>query len=548
MNGKGPLVLVVLDGWGIAPPGPGNAITQADIGYFNQLLSAYPSTRLLASGQAVGLPAGEDGNTEVGHINLGAGRIIFQDLPRINTAIADGSFFQNPALMAAVTHVKSAGSTLHLLGLVGSGGVHANNEHLFALIKFARMNQVAKLALHLITDGRDSPPSSAAIYIDQINSQIAHHGLGKIASVLGRYYALDRDHRWNRTEKAYRCLTQGNNQQATSAEEAIRAAYAAGLTDEFIPPTNIVDEDEQPVSLISDNDAVIFFNFRVDRPRQLTKVFVLTNFESEANQLAFDPLQDKYLDSHLPEKVTLLPPFKRGRVISNLKFVTMTEYQKGLPVEVVTPPLSVEYPLSRVLAEANLRQLKIAETEKERFVTYYFNGLREQPFPGEDWLMIPSPKVATYDLAPEMSTAPLGAKVVEKIKQNTYQFILVNIACPDMVAHTGDLQATIRACEAADAALKQIVNAASAFGGTTMITADHGNAEELINLQTGETDTEHSDNPVPLIIVSSQFVGNPRKLAPGILADVAPTILKLLGLTLPGAMSGKSLIGNEKPV
>ncbi len=542
MNGDTPLVLIVLDGWGLAPPGPGNAITQANIPYFNQLLSAYPSTRLLASGQAVGLPAGEDGNTEVGHINLGAGQIVFQDLPRINTAIADGSFFQNQALMAAASHVVKNNSTLHLLGLIGSGGVHANNEHLFALIKFAKLNRISRLSLHLITDGRDSPPTTAAIYIEQIKSQLQAHGLGQIASIMGRYYALDRDHRWARTQKAYLCLTQGNGSQAATAEAAIKASYEAGLTDEFILPTNIVDEDEQPLSLIGDNDAVIFFNFRVDRPRQLTKAFVLSEFEAQANQLAFDPFQDKYLDSHLPEKVSLTPPFKRQKVLTNLKFVTMTEYQKGLPVEIVMPPLSVDYPLARILAEANLRQLKMAESEKERFVTYYFNGLREQPFPGEDWLMIPSPKVPTYDLQPEMSTPALAAKLIEKIKQRTYRFILVNIACPDMVAHTGNLAASIRACEAADAALNEIVSTVSAMNGTAVITADHGNVEELINLQTGEVDTEHSDNPVPLIVVSSQFVGQNKKLMPGILADVAPTVLKLLGLSQPSAMSGKSLI------
>jgi len=542
MNDAYPVVLIVLDGWGIAPPGPGNAVTQANTPYFNQLLSAYPSTRLLASGQAVGLPTGEDGNTEVGHINLGAGQIVFADLPRINTAIADGSLFQNPALMAAVTHTVKNNSTLHLLGLVGSGGVHANNEHLFALIKFAKLNRLTKLSLQLITDGRDSPPTTAAIYVEQIKNQLKTLGLGQIASVMGRYFALDRDHRWARTEKAYRCLTEGVGNQATTAEAAIKASYESGLTDEFILPTNIVDENEQPLSLISNNDAVIFFNFRVDRPRQLTKALVLPEFETQANQPAFDPFQDKYLDSHLPEKVTLTPPFKRQKVITNLKFVTMTEYQRGLPVEVVMPPLSVEYPLARVLAEANLRQLHMAETEKERFVTYYFNGLREQPFPGEDWLMIPSPKVATYDLQPEMSTTRLTAKLIEKIKQRTYRFIIVNIACPDMVAHTGDLAASIKACEAADQALREIVTTVTALGGSTLITADHGNAEELINLQTGEVDTEHSDNPVPLIVVSSRFIGQNKKLTPGILADVAPTILKLLDLSQPAAMSGKSLI------
>ena len=330
--------------------------------------------------------------------------------------------------------------------------------------------------------------------------------------------------------------------RATNAEAAVKTAYAAGMTDEFILPTVIVDAEEQPVSLISDHDAVIFYNFRVDRPRQLTKALVLPQFETEANRIAFDPHQDKYLDSHLPEKVTLMPPFKRQKTLTDLQFVTLTEYQKGLPVAVVMPPLSVEYPLARVLAEANLRQLHMGESEKERFVTFYFNGLREQPFPGEDWLMIPSPKVATYDLQPEMSTPQLAAKLVEKLTQRTYQFVIVNVACADMVAHTGDLAASIKACEAVDTALRQIVPTGLALNGACLITADHGNAEELINLQTGEVDTEHSQNPVPLIIASSHYLGQNKMLTPGILADVAPTILKLLGLNQPASMSGKSLI------
>lgn len=542
MNPPGPVVLMVLDGWGVAPPGPGNAITQARIPFFNQLSAAYPSTRLQASGQAVGLPAGEDGNTEVGHINLGAGRIVFQDLPRINTAIADGTFFQNQALLAAANHVAANRSTLHLLGLIGSGGVHANNEHLFALIKFAKMNQVRSLSLHLITDGRDSPPRSALTYLEQIQNHLSGYGSGQIATIMGRYYAMDRDYRWQRTEKAYRCLTEGIGNQAGTAAAAVESSYQAGVTDEFIVPTVLVNADEQPLSLVGDNDAVIFFNFRVDRPRQLTKAFVLSDFETGANHPAFDPYQDKYLDSHLPEKVGLTPPFSRQKRLTNLLFVTMTEYQKGLPVQVAVPPTTVEYPLARILSEANLRQLHLAETEKERFVTYYFNGLREQPFPGEDWLMVPSPKVATYDRQPAMATAELTAKLLEKLKSQTYVFTLVNIACPDMVAHTGNLAATIKACEAVDLALSQLVPAVLVLGGSVVITADHGNAEELINLQTGETDTEHSDNPVPLIVVNRTLASRSRHLPQGILADVAPTLLKLLNLPQPSAMSGKTLI------
>lgn len=537
-----PVVLVILDGWGIAPPGPGNAITLAQTPYFNQLINAYPHTTLQASGQAVGLPPGEDGNTEVGHINLGAGQIINQDLPRINTAIADGSFFSNEVLMKAIGHTKTNKSTLHLIGLIGSGGVHANNEHLFALIKMASQNKVNRLALHLITDGRDSPPTTAQTYVHTINQHLQTAGTGQIASVCGRYFAMDRDFRWQRTEKSYRCLTEGVGDKAYSAEEAINNSYQQNKTDEFIEPTNITDKQGKPLALISDNDAVIFYNFRVDRPRQLTKAFVLPDFETLGNQPAFDPLSDKYLHTHLPKVASLEPVFKREKKLANLFFVTMTEYQAGLPVEVVMSPLKVNYPLARIISEHDLRQLHMSETEKERFVTFYFNGLREQPFPGEDWEIIASPKVATYDLQPEMSTLELLAKLIEKINSRIYQFIVVNIACPDMVGHTGNIKAAIKACETADQALAKIVPAVLAQSGTTIITADHGNTEEMINLQTGEVDTEHSDNKVPLIVVSEQLRGKIRQLPPGVLADVAPTILTLLQIPKPSVMTGNSLL------
>lgn len=542
VNESGPIVLIILDGWGLAQPGPGNAITQANTPFYKRLLAAYPSTQLIASGEAAGLPHGEDGNTEVGHINLGAGQIVYQDLPRINTSIADGNFFQNSTLLKAIDHVQTNHSTLHLLGLIGSGGVHANNEHLFALIKLAKLKNVAKLSLHLFTDGRDSPPTTSRIYLDQIQKFLKELDLGIIASVSGRYYAMDRDFRWERTEKTYLCLTEGVGLKALSAEQAIINSYQNQKTDEFVEPTIITDESGTPLSLIQNNDAVIFYNFRVDRPRQLTKAFVLPEFEKQANELAFDPLADKYLHSHLPQKASVTPPFKRHRFLTNLFFATMTEYQAGLPVQIVISPTHVDLPLSRILSEANLRQLKMSETEKERFVTYYFNGLREQPFTGEDWEIIPSLKIATYDLQPEMSTPKLAEVLNLKLKQRQYQFIVVNIACSDMVAHTGNLAAAIKACEAADLFLSQVIPTILVLNGTAIITADHGNAEELINLQSGEIDTEHSANPVPLIIVKNNLQINTVSIIPGILADVAPTILKLLNLPKPDAMTGKSLL------
>lgn len=542
MEQVNPVVLIILDGWGIASPSPGNAITQAKTPFFDMLQAAYPSTRLQAAGEAVGLPHGEDGNTEVGHINLGAGYIVFQDLPRINTAIADGSFFDNQSLLNAINHVKKNNSALHLLGLIGSGGVHANNEHLYALIEFAHRQKITNLKLHLITDGRDSPPTTSQSYIAQVKEHLNKAGVGLIASVMGRYYAMDRDYRWQRTQKAYQCLTQNLGLKATTPEQAVQQSYQNQKTDEFIEPTNIVDSSGTPLGLISSNDAVIFYNFRVDRPRQLTKAFVLPDLEATGNKLAFDPLSDIYLKSHLPQKVSTNPPFKRQKTIKNLKFVTMTEYQKGLPTDIILPPLYVDYPLSRAVSDHNLHQLHMAETEKERFVTYYFNGLREQPFPKEDWEIVPSPKVATYDLQPEMSTPILTTKLIEHLKSRKYSFIVINIAAPDMVGHTGNVKAASLACEAADLALSKIIPILLAVNGTALITADHGNTEELINLQTGEVDTEHSANPVPLVIVGQQYQGKPTKLSPGILADIAPTILKLLNIPKPQSMTGKSLV------
>ncbi|MCX6816363.1 MAG: 2,3-bisphosphoglycerate-independent phosphoglycerate mutase [Candidatus Beckwithbacteria bacterium] len=542
MNNYNPVVLIIMDGWGIAPPSPGNAITQAQIPYFNKLLHAYPSTQLIASGEAVGLPHGDDGNTEVGHINLGAGQIVFQDLPRINTAIADGSFFQNETLLKTITYAKTNHSYLHLLGLVGSGGVHANNEHLFALIKLAKLQNISKLSLHLFTDGRDSPPTTSQIYLAQIEQHLKEMGIGKIASVTGRYYAMDRDFRWDRTEKAYLCLTEGVGKKVLTPSQAVENSYASGKSDEFIEPTIITDGSGTPLSLIKDNDAVIFYNFRVDRPRQLTKAFVLPDFEAKANELAFDPLSDKYLHSHLPQKASVSPPFKRHLFLKNLFFSTMTEYQSGLPVQVAFKPMHVDLPLSRILSEANLTQLKIAETEKERFVTYYFNGLREQPFSGEDWEITPSPKIATYDLQPEMSTPKLTQILNNKLKEKQYSFIAINLACPDMVAHTGSLAATIKACEAVDLFLSQTIPTILSLNGTALITADHGNAEELINLQTGAVDTEHSANPVPFIAVSNNWPVQTSSTGLGILADVAPTVLKILHLPKPESMTGKTLL------
>jgi len=538
-----PLTLIILDGWGNAYPSAGNAITQAQTPFFDKIFSAYPHTSLGAAGESVGLPHQQDGNSETGHLNIGAGQIVFQDLARINVAIADESFFQLPGLKLAIDHVKKNNSTLHLMGLVGAGGVHANNEHLFSLIKFAQNNNITNLSLHLFTDGRDSPPTSSQIYLSQIEALLEKTNIGKIASISGRYYAMDRDFRWDRTQKTYQCLTQGIGLKAINPQQAILQSYQAKKTDEFIQPTNIIDANGTPLSLIQDNDAVIFYNFRVDRPRQLTKAFVLKDFEETGNKLTFDPYADKYFSTHLPTSKISQQPFTREKILKNLFFATMTEYQKDLPCIVLINPQQTKYPLAKVLAEHNLNQLHITETEKERFVTYYFNGLRDKRFPNEDWEVIPSPtNIPTYDFQPEMSTPQITQTVIEKLKLNKYHFIIVNIACPDMVAHTGNLKAAIKACEAADTALSKIIPVILAMNGTALVTADHGNAEELINLQTGQIDTEHSNNPVPFILVNKQYANQPKALPPGILADIAPTILKLMNFPKPEEMTGKSLI------
>lgn len=539
------VILIVLDGFGIAPPGPGNAIYLANPVNYHSFIYSFPNTTLKASGEAVGLPAGEVGNTEVGHINLGAGKIVFQDLPRINMAIADGSFYKNEVLKGAVNHVKKTGGRLHLLGLVGEGSVHSHIDHLFALLFFAKENHLKDVFVHAITDGRDSPPKSAVNTIVQLEEKLKQIGIGKIVSVMGRYWAMDRDRRWERTEKAYFCLTKGVGSKAKTAVETVKTAYRQGKTDEFIEPTNIVEDGG--LVLIKEGDAVIFFNYRIDRPRQLTKAFVLDDFEEQANaSFSFDPYAVKYYRTHYPQEVLISSPFKRGEKIKNLYFATLTEYEKNLPVKVIFPPQVVHMPLGRILSEQGLLQLRMAESEKERFVTFYFNGQRENPFPMEERLIVPSPKVPTYDLKPEMAAYELTNLLIKKIREEKYSFILVNFANPDMVGHTGNIQATILAIKAIDKCLGTIIQEALAFNYSVIITADHGNAEQKINPQTGEISTEHTANPVPFIFIDSRYQGRFQKLQSGILADVAPTILSLLNIPKPEGMTGRNLLEEVK--
>ncbi len=536
------VLLVVLDGYGKAPPGPGNAVYLANPQNVNSYLYAYPNTTLKASGEAVGLPSGEAGNTEVGHINLGAGRVVYQDLPRINMTIADGTFYKNRVFIDALDHLKKTSGNLHLLGLVGEGGVHSSVEHLYALLYLAKESGLKNAFIHVITDGRDSPPKAGTETIKRLQEKLTQVKIGKIASVMGRYFAMDRDHRWERTEKAYLCLTKGQAFQSKSALEAVDNAYKQGVTDEFVEPT-VVAEAGKPVGLIKPGDSIIFFNYRIDRPRQLTKAFVLDDFEKEANKSwSFDPYSDKYYKSHLYVEEKPNPPFARGEKIKDLFFVTMTEYEKKLPAKVAFPPITVEMPLGRVLSEAGVSQLRMSESEKERFVTFYFNGQRDVPFTYEDRLIVPSPKVPTYDLKPEMSAYELTDVLISKIREKKYPFILINFANPDMVGHTGNIQATILAIKAVDTCLGRVVQEATNNDYTTLITADHGNAEQKVDPGSGEISTEHTSSQVPFIIISKEYQGKYVKLQSGILADVAPTVLALMDIGKPETMTGRNLL------
>jgi len=541
------VVLLVLDGWGITQPGPGNAISLAKTPNFNRLWASYPHTQLKASGEAVGLPREEAGNTETGHLNLGAGKIVYQDLERINIAVADGSFFENETLLGAIEHAKKNSSNLHLLGLLGAGGVHSNMEHLFALIQLAKQHNFNRLFIHIFTDGRDSPPTASQTYINRLREVIQKEGVGQIASIMGRYWAMDRDRRWDRTEKAYKVLTKGEGNLVRTLEEAIKLSYSEGKTDEFIEPSVVTDQTGKPMATINDNDSVIFFNFRIDRPRQLTSSFIIKDFSDNSLSLDFDPYLERYTHTHIPSKVSdYQKVFVREKILNNLYFVTMTEYSKSITesgAKVAFPPERVDMPIGRILSENGMRQLRVAESEKERFVTYYFNGLREAAFEGEDRLIVPSPNVATYDQKPEMSVHEVTQSLLERLKpSNSYSFFLVNFANTDMVGHTGNIGPAVAACEAVDDCLGKIANFILAYGGVLLVTADHGNVEEMINLHTGQIDTEHSTNAVPFIAVSKNLLGKSQTLQSGILADVAPTVLSILGINVPSQMTGRNLL------
>lgn len=530
-------MLTILDGWGIAPDSKGNAVSQANTPNFDEYLKTYPSTYLGASGESVGLPRGEDGNSETGHLNLGAGRIVYQYLARINMSIADGSFFENKAFLGAIEHAKQNNSNLHLMGLVGSGGVHSNLEHLFALLHLCSRQNFKRVFVHTFTDGRDSPPNQAKAYLSEIEEVMSKEGVGKIASVMGRYYSMDRDLRWDRTAKAYKALTQAEGFKAKSAQEAVEMAYERGETDEFISPTVILTNEGKPTGLINNNDAVIFYNYRIDRPRQLTRAFLLENLDQD---WGYDPYGEKYQKTS-----TKIQSFNRGELLKNLYFVTTTLYENILEDKTVVAfeRNVIKMPLGKVLSLHGISQLRVAESEKERFVTYYFNGGSAESFENQDNIIFPSPDVATYDLKPQMSSFEITEALINKV--SNYEFAVINYAAPDMVAHSGNIQAAIKAAEAVDQCIgrlhKKVVNE---LDGYLIITADHGNIEEMIS-KTGEADTEHSTNPVPFIVASQSLKNKKINMPKGILADVAPTILELFGITPPDYMTGRNLLENN---
>jgi 2,3-bisphosphoglycerate-independent phosphoglycerate mutase len=539
-----PIVLLILDGWGIAPPGPGNAISEAHISNIPHLWSSFPHTVLSASGEAVGLPNGEDGNTETGHINIGAGRIVYQDLPRINISIKQRTFFKNDAFLGALSHASKHESRIHIMGLLSDSGVHASRDHLYALLELLRQQQCARpVLLHLFTDGRDSPPKAGIRFVREVEESLQKYGIGKIATVMGRYYGMDRDRRWNRTQRAYEALTEIIPNQATSAEEAVEHSYAQDKTDEFVEPTIILDDHGLPYSRVGPHDAVIFYNYRIDRPRQLTRAFVLPDFETRVTSGSFDPYAIKYFHKHVVEEPVSVHPFTRKVVLPDLFFVTMTEYEKDLPCVVAFPLQPIHMPIGRVFSELGVRQLRVAETEKERFIGYYFNGMREEPFTGEDRLIIPSPKVATYDLAPLMSAEEMTTRVLDRMTSDVYSFIVMNFANADMVGHTGNIIAAKKAVEFVDLCVGKIAMLVLALGGTCIITADHGNVEEMLG-PNGEMDTEHSVYPVPFIMIDKKFEHYPAILPKGKLADIATTVLSHVGLQIPSVMTGNNLLAD----
>jgi len=525
MNRPKPVVLIVLDGFGIAPSSRANAISLAKTPNFDKYASNYPIMPLSASGEAVGLPWGEMGNSQVGHLSLGSGLIPYQYLPRITKSIIEKDFFKNEALLKACNHVKEKNSALHIIGLVSDGGIHSYNEHLYSILELVKKEKIEKVYIHAFLDGRDTIYNGGLKYISKLQDKIKQIGIGSIASLAGRFYAMDRDHNWDRTELAYNALIKGESKEKYKDPlKAVQKSYDSSVYDEQLLPVVITDDNNNPKGIIQDNDSVVFFNFRADRARQLTKALSVPGFEK---------FEQKYY--------------------KNLLMVTMTEYEKDLPVTVAFKPLSIEVPLAKVISDAGLKQLHISETNKYAHVTYFFNGGKETIFEGEDRVLVPSPNIPSFDQKPAMSARETTAKTIQFIKEGLYDFIVINYANPDMVGHTGNIKATIKAIEILDQLVGELVDTTLSYDGVVLITADHGNAEKMYDLQTGVIDKEHTNNPVPLFIVGQQFAGKSvltgvsgtdlSNITPfGVLSDVAPTILKIIGLKKPPSMTGSSLV------
>ncbi|AOR24415.1 2,3-bisphosphoglycerate-independent phosphoglycerate mutase [Clostridium taeniosporum] len=507
---KRPVMLMILDGFGIAPKSEGNAVSLAKKPNFDRLVANYPTSELQASGLEVGLPEGQMGNSEVGHLNIGSGRIVYQELTRITKAIKDGDFFENEAIMKAMNNAKNNNTALHLMGLLSDGGVHSHIQHLRGLLEFAKKEGIQNVYVHAFMDGRDVAPSSGKEFIEKTEAMMAEIGVGKIATISGRYYAMDRDNRWERIELAYNALVLGKGETANSAVEAIENSYHDNKTDEFVLPT-VVLENEAPTATIKNGDSVVFFNFRPDRAREITR-----------------SINDKVFDG-----------FKRETL--NLTFVTMTQYDKTLEgVEIAYKPQTLVNTLGEYVSSKGLKQLRIAETEKYAHVTFFFNGGVEKENPGEERIVIPSPKVATYDLKPEMSAYEVTEELLKRLDPDEYDMVILNFANPDMVGHTGVIPAAVKAIESVDECLGKIADKMLEKDGCLFITADHGNAETMIDFSTGNPFTAHTTDPVPFVWVANDTEG--RTLTDGKLADIAPTMLTKLGLEVPAEMTGENLV------
>lgn len=508
---KKPLMLMILDGWGLNPDPNNNAIAQAKTPNMTRLCTDYPCTDIGTSGMSVGLPEGQMGNSEVGHLNIGAGRIVYQDLTRISKSIADGDFFTNPVLLDSIRKTKAAGGRLHLSGLLSDGGVHSHNTHLYGLLELAKREGLTDVFIHCLLDGRDTPPKSGGDYLTQLETEIKRIGVGQIATVIGRYYAMDRDNRWERVERAYNAMVCGEGNQRSSSAEAISESYAANVNDEFVEPAVIV-KDGVPVGTVQDGDGFIFFNFRSDRAREITRALALDD----------------------------CPGFVRKSRARLASYVCMTEYDATFGLPLAFGPEELKNIFGDVVSRAGLRQLRIAETEKYAHVTFFFNGGVEEPFPNEERALIPSPKeVATYDQKPEMSAYLVTDELLKRLDQDVYDVIILNFANADMVGHTGILPAAIKAIETVDACVGKLTDKILEKQGTVLITADHGNAEIMVD-ETGGPHTAHTTDRVPLILVDDSRKG--ANLRAGILADLAPTMLAILGIPQPAEMTGKNLL------